>query len=147
MPKKTKKVKFNVNLLPSRRIYKTRRLFGGMEEESYKKNNDHFHLKEYRKNAAKKLSNRDENGILDIERQFSSLLLNNKKRKELKGTTHKQRKTKTQRRRPKTLDDIESEFSSLLLNDKKQQSKTQRKRAKSFGGMESLSDDNEFRLK
>ena len=162
MPKNTKKVKFNINLIPSRRIYKTRRLLGGMENEDfYKKNNDHFYLKEYKKksnkDASKKLENdakkryqkmyrlsqMNNDDISDIERQFSSLSLNNKKRKELKGTTPKQRKTKTQRRRPKTLDDIEianveSSFSSLLLNDKKRKSKTQRRRAKSFGGMESL---------
>lgn len=123
MPKNTKKVKLNINLIPSRRIYKTRRLLGGMEKEDfYKKNTDYFSKRSKNKQTRKANSLNEKMEVIDqelinLQKQFESFPLNDK-RKTREGSQLKQRKSKTQRRR-----------------------------AKSFGGMESLTIDYEQPLK
>ena len=113
MPKNTKKVKFNINLIPSRRIYKTRRLLGGMENEDfYKKNTDYFSKRSKNKQTRKANSLNEKMEVIDqelinLQKQFESFPLNDK-RKTREGSQLKQRKSKTQRRRTKTLGGMES---------------------------------------
>ncbi len=112
MPKNTKKVKFNINLIPSRRIYKTRRLLGGMENEDfYKKNTDYFSKRSKNKQTRKANSLNEKMEVIDqelmnLQKQFESFPLNDK-RKTREGSQLKQRKSKTQRRRTKTLGGME----------------------------------------
>ena len=113
MPKNTKKLKFNINLIPSRRIYKTRRLLGGMENEDfYKKNTDYFSKRSKNKQTRKANSLNEKMEVIDqelinLQKQFESFPLNDK-RKTREGSQLKQRKSKTQRRRTKTLGGMES---------------------------------------
>ena len=110
--KNTKKVKFNINLIPSRRIYKTRRLLGGMESEDfYKKNVDYFSKRSKNKQTRKANSLNEKMEVIDqelinLQKQFESFPLNDK-RKTREGSQLKQRKSKTQRRRTKTLGGME----------------------------------------
>ena len=83
MPKTSKNTKFNINLLPSRRIYKTRRLLGGMENEEYFSKISKIRQTRKANTFNKKMEKIDKE-LINLQKQFESLPHNHKRKTQRK---------------------------------------------------------------